>query len=102
LKHLSNHAGLSRSLLSSLRHFVFRMRPAAFRAVGSHARPLAVMWGPKDNITPIEDAPELLRLLPNAKLTTVADTGHWVRGWLGPFHRSRGWVSCSLANCVHS
>ena len=77
--HLGNHPGLARSMLSSLRHMVYSQRQLAFKAVGSHPRPLAVSWGPLDNVTPIEDAPELLALMPNAKLTTHAGTGHWVR-----------------------
>lgn len=71
-------------MLSSLRHMVYSQRSLAFKAVGSHPRPLAVSWGPLDNVTPIEDAPELLALMPNAKLTTHAGTGHWVRAPCAP------------------
>jgi len=75
---IENHPGYKRSMLSSLRHMVYRARRVAFKNVGAHARPVAVCWGTEDDITPLGDAPELLELLPKAKLVTCPNTGHWV------------------------
>lgn len=62
-----------------LYYFLGADRDAVSADRGAYARtqlPVAVLWGNKDTVTPIDQAADLLTLLPQASLTALPGLGH--------------------------
>jgi len=67
--------GMAESFASTVTNFSWRVGDE-WRAVGEHPRPVLVVWGDSDRVTPYRNAPQVLRLYPNAALLTVNGGRH--------------------------
>ena len=73
-------AGYARSILSTLRNIpMLHDHMPMYARVGRHPRPVLLVWGTEDGITPYRCAREVLRAMPRARLATMRGLGH------GPF-----------------
>lgn len=88
------YKGYKRALLSSLRNMPMGNNRETYRAVGNHDRPVLVIWGTEDDITPYRNHAELLELMPNAELLSVEGSGH------GPHYETPEAVNPTLLEFV--
>jgi pimeloyl-ACP methyl ester carboxylesterase len=67
--------GMGESLASTVTHFPWGAGDD-LRTVGEHPRPVLVVWGDKDTVTPYANASRVLQLYPRATLLTVEGGRH--------------------------
>jgi pimeloyl-ACP methyl ester carboxylesterase len=70
------YRGFKRSLLSSLRHLVFRDLAAEYRTLGRRGLPVLLVWGRDDAVIPAAHAEDVRRCVPQAEVHLLDDTGH--------------------------
>jgi pimeloyl-ACP methyl ester carboxylesterase len=70
------YRGFRRARLSDLRSNLERDQRDELQAVGSHPRPVLVIWGKQDPNVPFELSASLMAVMPNARLVAVDQAGH--------------------------
>jgi pimeloyl-ACP methyl ester carboxylesterase len=70
------YRGFRRARLSDLRSNVGADQRDELQAVGSHERPVLVIWGKQDPNVPFELSASLMAVVPNAQLLAVDQAGH--------------------------
>ncbi|MBU3916738.1 alpha/beta hydrolase, partial [bacterium] len=72
------YKGFKRTLLSTLVNFPFNDLPPLVAEVGRHPRPVLLIWGKKDEITPYEAAAKFKEFIPNLELLDFENAKHAV------------------------
>jgi len=67
--------GVGRSFASTIEHFDYGAGDQ-WRAVGQHGRPVLLVWGDSDRVTPLTSASQVMELFPRASLVTVEGAKH--------------------------
>ncbi len=67
--------GVIESLISTIVNFPLNYG-AAMEALGNHPRPVLIVWGDDDEITPFENSQKVTELFRNSELFTVNNAGH--------------------------
>jgi len=70
------YKGFRRARLSDVRANVDSDQRDELQAVGSHNRPVLVIWGKQDPNVPFELSASLMAVMPNARLLAVDQAGH--------------------------
>ncbi len=72
------YKGFKRTLLSTLANFPFNELPPLVSDVGKHPRPVLLIWGKKDEITPYEGAIRFKESIPHLELLDFEEAKHAV------------------------
>jgi len=74
---IENTPGYMEALLSTLTIFPLRSTEELFAAVGRHPRPVLILWGDRDQVTPCRDGVASMQAcFDNGTIVDIRDAGH--------------------------
>jgi len=68
--------GFRYGLLSSIRHIPVHAAQAYYERLNKTGKPVKIVWGDKDEITPFSSAVKMKQIMPNAEFETLEGCGH--------------------------
>ncbi len=70
------YRGFRHAMISTLRHMPLNDMSDVYAAVGKQQRPILLLWGKEDRITPFANSEKAMAVMPRAQLLPIEGLGH--------------------------